>query len=225
MPCGYPTFTYTFILSTKTVVRRTAFAETSESAHSLGFSIFFIFNLPFKLYHHSHWRQHDRLPRPYLARHVEIPVTRHGEVDRRRLLRIKFLSIRQPARPISTTILYQGSSFSRSFKILSTSVNSLSNQFRQVCCPYFLCELCIQCRPLCDVSLLIVHVGMKLQPVLLEEISEVRVILICHCCQRPTRRRASAGCRNNSSMHDRASGRRASTELRRWNRSAASEDR
>ena len=43
--------------------------------------------------------------------------------------------------------------------------------------------------------------------------------------QPPTRRRASAGCRNNSSMHDRASGRTASTELRRWNHSAASRDR
>ena len=70
--CDYPTFTYTFILSTKTVVRRTAFAETSESAHSLGFSIFFIFNLPFKLYHHSHWRQHNRLLLPGLARHGAI---------------------------------------------------------------------------------------------------------------------------------------------------------
>lgn len=112
-----------------------------------------------------------------------------------------------------------------SWPLLYSMIKWISNQFRQVCCPYFLCELCIQCRPLCDVSLLIVHIGMKLQPVLLEEISEVRVILICHCCQRPTRRRASAGCRNNSSMHDRASGRTASTELRIWNRSAASEDR
>ena len=42
-------------------------------------------------------RQHDRLPRPGLALDVEVPLLRHGEINRRRLHRIELLSLWQPA--------------------------------------------------------------------------------------------------------------------------------